>query len=85
MPFNKLLSTGSYDFVTIDEFGKNDWPFFWPLVLAIGSFLALFWTRFDPLAKRRSGNTAVSDNLLVATGICCAHTVSEDCCTWLCD
>jgi len=30
-------------------------PFF-TLVLDIGSFLALFWTRFGPLAKSRSGN-----------------------------
>jgi len=32
---------GSYDFATADEFGKNDWSFFWPLVLEFGSFLAL--------------------------------------------
>jgi len=42
---------GSYDFVTADMFGKNGWPFFSPL----SSNLALFWARFDPLAKL-SGN-----------------------------
>ena len=46
---------GSYDFVSADELGKNDWPFFWPLVLEFGSQLDLSWARFDPLAKRRSG------------------------------
>jgi len=30
---------GSYGFVTADKFGKNDWPFFWPLVLEFASFL----------------------------------------------
>jgi len=30
--------------------------FFWALVLEFGSYLALFWTRFGPLAKSRSGN-----------------------------
>ena len=58
-PFNKLLSMGSYDSVTVDKFGKNGWPFFWPLFLAFGSFLAHFWTRFGLLAKSRSGNPAV--------------------------
>jgi len=38
---------GSYDFVTADKFGKNGWPFFGSL----SWHLALFWTRFGPLAK----------------------------------
>jgi len=46
---------GSYDFVTADKFGKNDWPFLWPHVLEFGSF----WTRFGPLAKSRFGYPAV--------------------------
>jgi len=29
---------GSYDFATADKFGKNGWPFLWPLVLEFGSF-----------------------------------------------
>ena len=45
---------GSYDFVTADKFGKDSWPFFGPL----SQNLALFWARFGPLAKRRSGNLA---------------------------
>jgi len=28
MPFHKLLSIGSYDFVTADKFVKNNWPIF---------------------------------------------------------
>jgi len=43
---------GSHDFGTADKFGKNGWPFFWPLVIEFGSF----WTRFGPLEKSRSGN-----------------------------
>ena len=31
LTFNKLLSMGSYDFVTAYKFGKNGWPFFGPL------------------------------------------------------
>jgi len=31
LPFNKLLSTGSYDFVTADTFAKNGWPIFGPM------------------------------------------------------
>jgi len=49
---------GSYNFANPDKFGKKWLALFWPLVLAFGSFLALFWTIFDPLAKCRSGNTA---------------------------
>jgi len=49
---------GAYDFVAADKFGKDSWPFFWPHVLEFGSFLALIWARFGPLAKRRSGKLA---------------------------
>jgi len=34
----------SYDFVTADKFGKNGWPFIWPLVLEFGSFLHWIWS-----------------------------------------
>jgi len=44
LPFNKLQSMGSYDFVTADIFGKNGWP----LVLEFGSFLDKIW----PLGKK---------------------------------
>ena len=54
MPFN----IGSYDFVTADKLEKNGWPFFWSRVLEFGPCLALFSTRFGPLAKNRSGNPA---------------------------
>jgi len=37
--------------------------FFWPLVLKFGSILGLFWTKFGPLAKSRSGNPV----------LCCAY------------
>jgi len=30
MPFNKLLSIGLYDFVTVDKFGKMVGPFLAP-------------------------------------------------------
>jgi len=30
-------------------------------------------------------DVSVSDNLLVTIGICCARTITEDCCTRLCD
>jgi len=30
-------------------------------------------------------DVSVSDNRLVTIGICCARTVSEDCCTRLCE
>jgi len=43
---------GSYDFATADQFGKNGWPLFWPLVLELGFFKA----RFGLLAKSRSGH-----------------------------
>jgi len=43
---------GSYNFVTADKFGKNDWP----LVLEFRSFLAFFGTKFVPLARSRSCN-----------------------------
>jgi len=36
---------------------ENGWPFFGPLWKS----LALFWTRFGPLAKSRSGNPVVED------------------------
>ena len=39
-------------FVTANKFGKNGWPFFGPLCYN----LALFWTRFGPLIKSRSGS-----------------------------
>jgi len=55
---------GSYDFVTADKFGKNSWPYFWPLVSKFGSSLAIFWARFDPLAKSRSGNPVLISRLL---------------------
>jgi len=32
MPFNKLLSMGSYDFVTTDKFGKMVGPFLAPFL-----------------------------------------------------
>ena len=51
LPFNKLLSIGSYDFVAADKFGKNGWPLSWPLVLEYGSFSAIFWTRLAPWQK----------------------------------
>ena len=51
LPFNKLLSIGSYDFVAADKFGKNGWPLSWPLVLEFGSFSAIFWTRLAPWQK----------------------------------
>jgi len=46
---------GSYDFVTADKYGKKWLALFWPC-LRIWLFFALFWTRFGPLAKSRSGN-----------------------------
>jgi len=64
LSYNKLLSMGSYDFVTADKFGKNSWPYFWPLVSKFGSFLAIFWARFDPFAKSRSGNPVLINRLL---------------------
>ena len=45
---------GSYDFVTADKFGKDSWPSYGPL----SQNLTLFWARFGPLAKRRSGKLA---------------------------
>jgi len=63
MSFNKLLSMGSYDFVTADKFGKSGWLFFWPHVIKFGSF----WTRFGLLAKSRSGNP---DAWFPTNGIC---------------
>jgi len=42
---------GSYDFVTADKFGKSGWPFFWPLVLAFGSFLGLSGLDLVPWQK----------------------------------
>jgi len=49
LPFNKLLS--SFDFVVADNFGKNGWPFFWPLVLEFGSFLAVSGLDLTPWQK----------------------------------
>jgi len=46
---------GSHDWVTADKVGK--WlALFMALCLRIWLFLGLFWTRFGPLAKSRSGN-----------------------------
>jgi len=56
LPFDKLLSMVSYDFAIADKIGKNGWPIFWPLILEFDSFLALFRTRFAPLARSSSGN-----------------------------
>jgi len=41
MLFNKLLHMGSYDFVTVDKFGKNGWSLFWPHVFVF------FWLFLD--------------------------------------
>jgi len=42
---------GSYDFVTVDKFGKNGWSFFWPRVLDFGSFLAFSGLDLAPWQK----------------------------------
>jgi len=43
---------GSHDFVIAVKIGKMVGPFLGPLYWS----LALFWTRFGPLVKSRSGN-----------------------------
>ena len=42
---------GSYDFITVDKFGKNSWTFFWSLVLEFDSFLALSGLDLAPWQK----------------------------------
>ena len=61
---------GSHDFVIAVKIEKNGWLFFGPLWKS----LAIFWTRFGPLAKSRSGNPGCDE---AVSQIACGRLLLE--------